>query len=124
MLGGSFFTWWYGLGWSRLMHLVWMRVTGVLGFFSVGLLLGSLFAPYRQISATQMSGSIKVKLADWFDKQFSRLIGAVVRLILVVIGLTSALLIGIIGLIVIIVWPFLPLAPIIGLFASQARFGQ
>jgi hypothetical protein len=102
------------------MHEVSLRVLGVLRFFSVGLLITSLFAPFRQISAGRVRGSIKVRLMAWGDRQFSRVIGAVVRLMLITIGLTIALIVGIIGLMLITVWPFLPIAPLIGVFLMQS----
>lgn len=120
---GSFFVWWYGLGWAQLMHRVWGRVVRVLNFFSVGLLLGSLFAPFRQISAGSAKGSVNKQLQAWGDLLFSRMMGAVVRLILVFVGLLTALLVGIFGVVIIIVWPFLPAAPLIGIFLMQARVG-
>ena len=120
---GSFFVWWYGLGWAQLMNRVWGRIVRVLNFFSVGLLLGSLFAPFRQISAGSASGSLEKQFRAWGDLLFSRMIGAVVRLMLVFVGLLSAILMGLFGLIVIVVWPFLPAAPLIGIFLMQARVG-
>lgn len=121
MLAGSFFVWWYGLGWTQLIRKVWGNVLGVLRFFSVGQLLSSLFAPFRQISAGRTQGSIQQKMQAWGDLLFSRIIGAVVRLMLVFIGLLVALAVGIFGVVAIILWPFLPLAPLIGVFLMQAR---
>ncbi|HEU5187244.1 MAG TPA: hypothetical protein VFT87_01945 [Candidatus Saccharimonadales bacterium] len=124
MLAGLFFAWWYGLGWMQLIRRVWGRVIKVLQFFSVGLMLGSLFAPFRQISAGSAApGSLNTQLRSWGDQLFSRVIGAMVRLILVIVGLFSALLMGLMGLLAIILWPFLPIAPLIGIFLMQARAG-
>lgn len=105
------------------MHEVLARVLGVLRYFSVGLLLMSLFAPFRQISAGQVRGNIKTRFMAWFDRQFSRVIGAIVRTILIFIGLILATFVGILGLILIILWPFLPIAPLLGLFAMQSGVG-
>lgn len=101
------------------MHEVSGRVLGVLRFFSVGLLITSLFAPFRQISAGKVRGSIKARFMAWGDRQFSRVIGAVVRLMLITVGLLIALIVGVIGLTLIIIWPFLPIAPLIGVFFMQ-----
>lgn len=116
--------WWYGLGWVRLMHGVGVRIQGVLQFFSVGLLLGSLFAPYRQISAGRVRGNLQAELQALGDRLFSRLIGAVIRLMLILTGLATALLVALFGLVVIAVWPVLPVAPLVGVFLMQAGVGR
>lgn len=47
--------------------------------FSVGLLLKTLFNPFRQISAAPVGGAAPVQLSAFFDKLFSRAVGMVVR---------------------------------------------
>ncbi len=96
-----------------------MRVREVLDFFSVGLLFGSLFAPYRQISAEQVQGNANDQLRALGDRIFSRAIGAVIRLMLIVTGLITALAIGLLGVILIAAWPLLPVLPIVGIFLIQ-----
>ncbi len=119
MLLGGLLSWWYGLGWAKLMHGVLSRVHAVLGFFSVWQLLGSLFAPFRQISAGQVQGSISARFAAFGDRLLSRFVGAFVRLLLIVIGLLITLLVGLFGLILIIVWPFVPVLPLVGIYLMQ-----
>ncbi len=124
MLLGSLLSWWYGLGWVKLMQKVTGRMHKVMAFFSVGMLLGSLFAPFRQISAGRpIQGTVQAQLAAWGDRLFSRLIGAVVRLMLVFAGLVSALIVGVIGVVLLVAWPFIPALPIIGVFLMQVRAG-
>lgn len=118
MLLPAFFSWWYGEGWLSLARKVNGRVTGVLKFFSVGQLAMSLFAPFRQISAGRVQGPLGVQLRAWGDKQFSRVIGAIVRLLLIFCGLIGALLYGVLGLAMMVLWPLLPAVPIVGLVLS------
>jgi hypothetical protein len=117
-------SWWYSTGWLALAKRVGGRVKSVLDFFSVGLLLGSLFAPFRQISAGgSAQGPLGIKLRAWADRQFSRVIGAVVRLILIICGVALVLLTACVGLVMIIAWPLLPALPVIGLiFSLQGGF--
>jgi hypothetical protein len=123
MLVGSFFSWWYGVGWLTLGRRIAARTTGVLKFFSVGQLAGSLFAPFRQISAGRVQGgSLSMQLRAWGDKQFSRVIGAVVRLMLIACGLVGALFYALVGVVLIIFWPLLPVFPIIGLVLMATGF--
>lgn len=119
----SLLSWWYGLGWAKLMQKVMGRIHGVLAFFSVGQLFGSLFAPYRQISAGRVNGTAQDQLAAFGDKIFSRLVGAAVRLLLITAGLSSALIIAVLGALFIVVWPVLPVLPIIGVLLMQVRVG-
>jgi len=111
----SLLFWWYGAGWVTLIRRMGERVAGVLTFFSVGQLAGSLFAPFRQIAAGSVNGSLSVKFRAWTDQLFSRLVGAVVRLLLIFVGLMAAMLLAIVTVVAIIVWPLVPLLPLIGL---------
>ncbi len=107
-------SWWYTSGWLTLLQKVQARIRAVLGFFSVGLLAGSLFAPFRQISAGRVDGSLAVQLQAWGDRLFSRGIGFVVRSFLIILGLAVVIIVAVIGLVICLFWPLLPLAPIIG----------
>lgn len=115
--------WWYGLGWTKLLHAVSGRVQAVLSFFSVGQLFRSLFAPFRQISAERIQGSLSAQLQAFGDRLFSRCIGAVVRILLIICGLVTSLVVAIVGLGTLIVWPFIPVLPLLGIFFMQVRFG-
>lgn len=124
MFLASLLSWWYGLGWAKLVQKVMGRVHGVLEFFSVGLLFGSLFAPFRQISAGRVGGgTVQDQLIAFGDKLFSRFFGAVIRLLLIIIGLASAVVIAVFGGIFIISWPVLPVLPIIGVLLMQVGVG-
>ena len=103
------------MGWLSLSRKIGGRVVGVLKFFSVGQLAVSLFAPFRQISAGRVQGPLGVQLRAWGDKQFSRVIGAIVRLILIAFGLLGALFYGVLGGIMVVLWPILPFMPIVGI---------
>lgn len=122
MLLPSFFSWWYGVGWLSLGRKVSGRIVGVLRFFSVGQLAGSLFAPFRQISAGRVQGPLGVQLRAWGDKQFSRVIGAIVRLMLIACGLLTAIFYVVAGVIMMFFWPLLPVLPLIGIILMLTGF--
>lgn len=88
-------------------------------FFSVGLLLKTLFNPFRQISAAPVGGDLSVQLSAFFDKMFSRVIGAVVRSMVVIIGILMILLRFLWMIVEIIMWLALPLMPFIGIILWQ-----
>lgn len=106
--------WWYGRGWISQLVQAKQRLMATLDFFSVDQLLLTLFAPFRQISASNVHGSASVVLRAFFDKTISRLIGAFVRLWTILFG--SALLVvqAVVELVIIVIWLLIPLFPIVG----------
>ncbi len=112
-------TWWYTDGWRQCFDRVKGRLAGTLDYFSFGLLLGTLFAPFRQISAGGVQGSLDVQVRAFFDRLISRCIGAVVRLIMIVIGGAMLLLNIVLGTAIMIGWLLVPLLPIVGIVLSM-----
>src|SRR5207248_825056 len=107
--------WWYTAGWRGRAQRVAMKLDGTIDYFSMDLLLKTLFSPFRQISAGRVDGSLEVKFRALIDKLFSRIIGAVVRLMLIVVGAMTIVLQTVIGLLLLILWGLLPLLPLVGL---------
>ena len=110
----AFFSWWYGEGWRRQVSRATTRIDNLLDFFSFELLLRTLFAPFRQISAGQVSGPLAVQWRAFVDLLVSRCIGAMVRLAVLLAGVVALLLSGVFAVAHLLVWPLLPLAPIVG----------
>lgn len=90
------------------------RFDNAADFFSLELALRTLFKPFRQIDAERArKGSISVILRGVFDQLFSRLIGGMIRLVLMVIGCVVIALEAIIGLLRLAVWPIVPFLPLL-----------
>ena len=106
--------WWYGAGWRERIRMIGERLMKAYDFFSLDLLLKTLFAPFRQISAGQVKGDITVQLRAFFDRLLSRCIGAIVRTIMLIIGAVWTTVLAIAGLVEGILWLFVPLLPIVG----------
>lgn len=115
MLFMSLIQWWYGAGWRRRVKIMTTRVEGTIDFFSIALLLKTLFQPFRQISAGSVDGSIDAKMRAFADRLISRIIGAVVRTVIIIAGLVAIALHILIGLVLLVGWAFVPLLPVIGL---------
>lgn len=115
MLILALFSWWYSTGWGRFARRLVRRLSDTLDFFSIGALLMSLFSPYRQLSAGKVQGPLGVQLRAWADRQISRAIGAVVRLVVIIFGLVATLFTFIIELLLLIAWPLVPLLPVIAI---------
>ena len=110
--------WWYGPGWRRCAGRVAERLAATADFFSIGLLLRTLFAPFRQISAGRVRGSLSVILHAWFDRLLSRLIGAMVRTAMIVTGALALTVHGIVGIVMILGWLVVPALPLAGLLLA------
>lgn len=116
----SLLRWWYGLGWLDQARLVKIRFDTMVDFFSIGLTVRTFFSPFKQIDADRSrKGSLDVILRAMFDQVFSRLFGAVVRSFLIVFGCIELCLEAIMGATRLLLWPFVPLAPVILLMVSM-----
>lgn len=107
--------WWYKVAWVDVLHDVQQRTIGVFQSFSVILLLKTLFAPFRQIDAGGVRGPINVQIRAWFDRSFSRVLGAAVRFIVIIAGCLTGLLVLLLGAIWAAAWLIIPLLPIVGI---------
>lgn len=115
----SLAVWWYMSGWKKLAMVMVQKLIASEDFFSIDLLLKTLASPFRQISAdSQRGGTLQMKLQVIFDKVFSRFIGLVVRSILILVGAGWLLVQAIAAVATLLIWPFLPLLPVIGLVIS------
>jgi len=113
-------TWWYGVGWRRQVILLKERLAKTSDYFSIDLLLRTLFAPFRQLSAGKVDGPIGVKIRAFFDRLISRIIGGIVRLTMIGIGGVTIGFQALLGVIRLVGWAVVPVVPIIGLILSIA----
>lgn len=111
-------SWWYGDGWRARAAMIGNRIARTSDYFSVGLLLSTLFSPFRQISAGAVEGGIAIQLRALLDKLISRIIGAIVRTFMILFGLVTIVLQATFGGIVLVAWMVVPLFPIVGLLIT------
>jgi hypothetical protein len=109
MLVASFFAWWYGRGWQSVAASFRPRLRGVLDSFSVRQLVKTMFAPWRRI-ITDPGRTLEDKFRAWGDNLFSRAIGFVVRLMVLVAAVITVGIVAILTVLELIIWPLLPLA--------------
>ena len=116
--------WWYSRGWGVFVKKLGGWLSSVTDFFSMDSLLRTLFKPYRQISAESAgdTASLDLKFHMFIDRLISRVIGFFSRLVLLVVGLVIIVLGGLFSLILIILWPFIPFLPIVGIIFSMIGF--
>lgn len=107
-------SWWYGAGWKARALMIRERLEQTLDYFSIDILLRTLFSPYRQISAGQVSGPLAVKWRAFVDRTISRIIGAIVRTMIILIGSFTIVFYALLGVFVLLLWACLPLLPVVG----------
>lgn len=103
--------WWYGTGWLEATHRINSWTKGVARAFSISLLAKTLFAPWRRI----VSGggrSLDEKMRATMDNVVSRCVGFFVRLGVLVVAGISALAVFAVSVLMVGVWPLLPLLAI------------
>lgn len=120
LLVTSLLTWWYTDGWRARAAIVSHRLDATIDYFSFDLLLKTLFAPFRQISAGSVDGPLEVKLRALVDKLFSRVIGAFIRMTILFVGGIVIVVQVLVGVVILVGWIVVPLLPLIGfgLFVS------
>jgi hypothetical protein len=108
-------SWWYSAGWRQRFTILKERLANTMDYFSIDLLVKTLFAPFRQISAGKVNGPLGVKLHAFFDRLISRVIGAMVRSTMIVIGSMVIATHSVIGVITLLIWGIAPLLPLVGI---------
>ena len=107
-------SWWYTTGWRQRVSLLREKLASTVDYFSIDLLLRTLFSPYRQISAGKVTGPLGVQMRAFFDRLISRMIGAMIRLFMIIVGIVAIILHVIIGSAMVACWAVVPFAPIMG----------
>ena len=111
----SLLSWWYSEGWLEQISLTKRSFIKLADKFSIGMLLKTLFAPFRQISVGEQAGKTDSLASVIADKLISRLVGSVMRLAMVFVGTLALIIYAIISVLRLAGWPLLPLAPVLGL---------
>lgn len=91
------------------------KVQWVNEIFSTKDLVKTMFAPFRQTYAGGVRGSIEDQFRRFIDRSISRIIGFIVRFFLLIVAFIGSATIAIVGLATLVIWPFLPLLPVIGI---------
>lgn len=117
----SLFSWWYWQGWL-------LRINNIIGYsarlaetFSLGILVKTLFKPWKQMTdigpkQTGLNGLSK-SLVDGF---ISRLVGFFIRSFVLTAGILYIFLATIFNIALAIIWPTIPLVPILLVLFSMA----
>lgn len=108
-------SWWYGSGWLDQIGLIRERFSRVADRYSLSLLLRTFFSPFKQLDAYGGGDGLNARLKAWLDRLISRMIGAMIRSFMMVVGLIAIAIEALIAVLRLFVWPLIPLTPLIGL---------
>lgn len=110
----GFLSWWYGIGWWQRVRAVGQRLASTFDYFSIDLLIKTLFSPFRQISAGKVRGPIGVQMRAFFDRLISRIIGSIVRSFMIIIGSCWLFITAVFGVLTVVIWAIVPFLPVLG----------
>ncbi len=122
MLFVSLMSWWYGAGIALVIRKIRSWLASMYDYFSIDLLLRTLFAPFRQISAGRVNGPIGIQMRAFFDRAFSRMIGGFIRSMMIIFGIVALLLTVMAGVLYLVMWIVMPLLTIAGLILALTGY--
>jgi hypothetical protein len=112
MLFIEFFQWWYGSGWAQAAKGAVSLIRKVELSFSIGVLLRTLFSPWKMI-VTNPGRSLDAKMRAMIDNLISRTVGFFVRIFSLLAAIVMMSIAAVIGLVVAVTWPLIPVLIII-----------
>ncbi len=114
-LATDLIAWWYGSAFQRLAMILLSVLHNTADHFSIKILLKTLFEPWKRDVLSSRGLAFDDQIRIYLMNILSRLIGASVRSIVILIGGLWLCLIALGGLIVFFVWSFFPLLMPLGL---------
>lgn len=109
--------WWYGSGWMQTVHRISTWTSSVEHTFAIPTLLRTWFAPWRRIVTVSGRG-IDAHIRAALDNFVSRCIGGFIRTIVLLIAAVSSFAAFMAGVLMMIIWPVLPIAAVYFLVRS------
>jgi len=94
--------------------MVLARLDKTMDFFSIGLLLRTMFSLFRQDGAGSVDGPLSIKFQAFLGRVISRVIGAVVRTVVLLVGVITIALQALLGILVLSLWVAVPAMPVVG----------
>ena len=114
MLALSLIKWWYFEGWKTFFRLLMQKISDRADYFSFGTIFKTFFSPFRQIDTGEATTpGLSGRFSAWLGRLISRIIGAIVRFFIAIAGLLIIFFEFIFGLFIGIIWPFIPLFPVV-----------
>ena len=116
--------WWYSAGWKwAWQRSVTQRVRWCIETFSIPQLIQTWFSPFKQTFTARKRGSFDAQIHALIDNFVSRVIGFIARTFIILTGALCMLFSFISGILLIVVWPFIPALPLIAIILTVAKVG-
>lgn len=112
--------WWYTDGLVQAFTRIGGLTKQTLRTFSIPLLIGTLFAPWRRIVSPPGRG-LDDKIRAALDNFVSRCVGFFVRLLVLIAAVVIATLVIVLSTVQAILWPLLPLVIVVGIILEFVR---
>lgn len=111
----SLIGWWYGSGFLIRLKSLGGAMSRMADKFSIGLLIKTLFNPFRQIDAGAQGKGISEKFQAFLSRLISRFVGFVARTILIIAGVIVLIAQALGSFVMIIFHLAVPLLPVVGI---------
>lgn len=115
-LGVIFINWYYGEAFRRVWKYILAFQTLNFDVFSVRVLLKTLFSPWKRDIISYEGLTIQQRFQVWTLNLSSRLIGFMVKSMVLLVYLFSELITLAVSAIALVVWPLLPILAIYSIF--------
>ncbi len=117
-----YFKWHYSKGFAELINTIKNFLWFISHFFSIKLLLKTLFAPWRRMGESYGDGfNLEAFASAFIVNSLMRIVGFVTRAIIIFVGLVSYTIVLVFGLSIVFIWLFLPII-LIGILILATTF--
>ena len=103
--------WWYGRGWYDALWRINRHIRAIWRMFSVGILLKTLFDPWKRITPAPGAG-LDAAMRAMVDNLISRFVGFLTRLLVLIASLVITTLAITVGAAMAVGWLLLPIATV------------
>jgi hypothetical protein len=106
----AYFYWYYFEKTKDVINIIWGYIRYWVFFFSVKQILNSLFSPWKMMDLPQKGNMIEEIFQTAFNNLISRVLGLLIRLVLLCVFMIMEVITIVIGVSIFILWIFMPIA--------------
>lgn len=105
----TYLSWWYFIQPINIFNAVLITTSKTFNTFSVKQLFLTFFAPWKRDVLYVENPSLQARFKIFISNMISRLIGAIARFFVIIIGIFCGTLVFLFGIIILIIWLCLPI---------------
>lgn len=103
----TYLLWHYVYAWADILRLYWNFSWFLWNFFSIPLLLGTLFSPWKRLHEVKTKATAGA-LGSFIINTILRFVGFIARLATIVVGLAALTMLLVLAVAFIVLWPLMP----------------